>query len=155
MDSKSGSLAGVAIVAVAVVLGLVVVVGLYQWEGASRLAASEETQVGGSQGIAVSRTLTAEPLSTATPSSPGPAATSTPVVSAQGDPVAGEATFNSLCGACHPNGRAGVGPDLRGLPEERIVRVTRQGRGGMPAFKEDRLSAKQMADIVAYLVTLH
>ena len=77
----------------------------------------------------------------------------------EGDASAGEAVWASAgCGGCHVLEAAGssgtVGPDLDdSKPDAELVteRVT-NGSGAMPAFKDD-LSEKQIADVVAYVVS--
>ena len=91
---------------------------------------------------------------TEAPASAPPAGTST-VAPRAASPTAGTsaggAIFASACGACHPNGEAGLGPRLRGLSAETIARVTREGKGAMPAFDPGRLSDQQLRDITAFL----
>jgi mono/diheme cytochrome c family protein len=74
-----------------------------------------------------------------------------PVAAAAGSAAAGGAVFASNCGACHPNGGAGIGPTLLGLSDGAVTSGTRQGVGRMPAFTADRLSDQQLLDIIAFL----
>jgi cytochrome c6 len=90
-----------------------------------------------------------------------PGLTKTPPVPAQyahGDPAAGKKVFLTAgCKACHTLKDAGatgtIGPNLDqvkpplGLVVERVV----NGKGAMPPFKS-QLSAKQIADVAAYVV---
>ena len=77
----------------------------------------------------------------------------------EGDAAAGEAVYASAgCGGCHTLEAAGssgsVGPNLdEAQPDAELTtdRVT-NGQGAMPAFK-DQLSEKQIADVVAYVVS--
>ena len=77
----------------------------------------------------------------------------------EGDAAAGEAVYASAgCGGCHTLEAAGssgsVGPNLDDAkPDAELTtdRVT-NGQGAMPAFKDD-LSEKQIADVVAYVVS--
>ncbi len=82
-----------------------------------------------------------------------------PASTVEGDATAGEAVWASAgCGGCHTLEAAGstgtIGPNLDdaqpdgGLVTERVA----NGRGAMPAFK-DQLSEKQIADVVAYVVS--
>lgn len=63
------------------------------------------------------------------------------------------------CARCHgQDGQGGIGPKLAGVvtadfPDAREeVAVVRDGRAGMPSFKDD-LSAAQIQDVVAYTRT--
>jgi mono/diheme cytochrome c family protein len=77
---------------------------------------------------------------------------------AAGDSAAGKAVFTSSgCGSCHTLKDAGasgdIGPNLdKGKPPLDLVvdRVT-NGQGAMPSFS-GQLSAKQIADVAAYVV---
>lgn len=83
----------------------------------------------------------------------------TPAFSLKGDAKAGEAVFKSAgCTGCHTLKAAGstgtVGPNLdQAQPDYRraTARVT-LGKGAMPSFK-GQLSAQQIADVAAYVVT--
>ena len=81
-----------------------------------------------------------------------------PPAYANGDPAAGKPIFKTKgCTACHTLKDAGatgtVGPDLDvskpslGRAIDRLL----NGKGAMPPFK-DQLSAKQIADVAAYVV---
>ena len=77
----------------------------------------------------------------------------------EGDAAAGEAVWASAgCGGCHVLEAAGssgtVGPDLDdSKPDaELVTERVMNGSGAMPAFKDD-LSEKQIADVVAYVVS--
>ena len=99
----------------------------------------------------------AEAAGTAAPAS----STSTPgPPTAKGDAAAGKIVFtktaNPSCGGCHTLKDAGtngtVGPNLDQLKPD-FARVKRQVTNGgaiMPAFK-DKLSAKQIGDVAAYV----
>lgn len=73
-----------------------------------------------------------------------------------GDAAAGQTVFQQNCDGCHPGGNAGTGPALRGrgLTAERISTQVRNGGGGMPAFPPNRISDQQLADVVAYVMSL-
>lgn len=90
---------------------------------------------------------------TRAPTSAGSPASAQPAT--EGDAAAGSAIFASLCTGCHPKGGAGVGPDLHGLSGDTVTTTVRAGKGFMPAFGADRISDKQMLDILAYLGTLN
>jgi mono/diheme cytochrome c family protein len=75
-----------------------------------------------------------------------------------GDPVAGKQVFASAgCGGCHTLKDAGtsgtVGPNLDQAqpPLSKVVTQVINGGGAMPPFK-GTLSAKQIADVAAYVV---
>jgi mono/diheme cytochrome c family protein len=75
-----------------------------------------------------------------------------------GDATAGKAVFASAgCGGCHTladaNATGTVGPNLDQLkpPLSKVVPQVIKGGGAMPAFK-GQLSAKQIADVSAYVV---
>ena len=67
----------------------------------------------------------------------------------------GGALFAVYCNSCHPNGQAGVGPKLTGLPADVVAQKVRSGGGGMPPFNASELSDEQLANVVAYTQTLH
>jgi mono/diheme cytochrome c family protein len=78
--------------------------------------------------------------------------------SIQGNPVAGKAVFASAgCAGCHTLKAAGstgtIGPNLDQLkpPLSKVVPQVINGGPVMPAFK-GQLSAKQIADVSAYVV---
>jgi mono/diheme cytochrome c family protein len=83
--------------------------------------------------------------------------TTTQETGGEGDAAAGKAVFNAQgCAACHTladaNASGKVGPNLdEAKPSSELVveRVT-NGMGVMPSFK-DRLSAKEIADVAAYV----
>jgi mono/diheme cytochrome c family protein len=75
-----------------------------------------------------------------------------------GDTTAGKAVFASAgCAGCHTladaNAHGTVGPNLDQLkpPLSKVVTQVIKGGGAMPAFK-GQLSAKQIADVSAYVV---
>ena len=99
-----------------------------------------------------SPTPTAAPPPTTTAAAPAPSG-------GQGDPAAGKAVFASAgCGGCHTLKAAGssgtVGPNLDQLkpPFARVVHQVQVGGGPMPSFK-DALSAKQIRDVAAFIVS--
>jgi mono/diheme cytochrome c family protein len=65
----------------------------------------------------------------------------------------GQASFNRVCGRCHPHGRADVGRRLIGLgwPEARVRTQVRHGRGTMRPISTARLSDADLADVIVYL----
>jgi mono/diheme cytochrome c family protein len=83
---------------------------------------------------------------------------SVPAQYKNGDATAGKAVFESAgCKGCHTLKDAGasgtVGPNLDQAKPPLSLAVTRvtQGAGAMPSFK-GQLSAKQIADVTAYVV---
>lgn len=79
------------------------------------------------------------------------------------DADAGERVFRAQCAMCHgadAEGMMGMHPSLRGaigrLSREGVEVTVRQGRRTqppMPAF-DDRLSAEEIADVLAYIASL-
>ena len=74
----------------------------------------------------------------------------------QGDPAPGKQVFADNCAACHGgDGEGGSGPPLAGrqayTDPQVVVEQVRNGGGGMPAFS-DRLSARELADVSAFVV---
>jgi mono/diheme cytochrome c family protein len=77
---------------------------------------------------------------------------------AQGDPAAGKKVFTTAgCTSCHTlkdaNATGTVGPNLdeKKPPLELVVDRVTNGKGAMPPFGS-QLSAKQIADVAAYVV---
>ena len=71
-----------------------------------------------------------------------------------GDTVSGEDVYAGNCARCHGgSGQGGSGPSMEGvadrLTEDEHVEVVREGREGMPAWK-DTLSDEEIAAVVAY-----
>jgi mono/diheme cytochrome c family protein len=94
---------------------------------------------------------------TATETQGSTSTTTTPTT--QGDAAAGKAVFTgtSGCTGCHTLSDAGstgnVGPNLDDAKPSFdlvVTRVTNGSPAGMPPFK-DKLSAKQIADVAAYV----
>ena len=70
------------------------------------------------------------------------------------DPLArGRASFDRVCGRCHPHGNADVGRRLVGLgwSEDRVRTQVRRGRGTMRPISTSRMSDAQLADAMVYL----
>lgn len=67
------------------------------------------------------------------------------------DAAHGESRYNAACASCHDNG-APVLANLGWTPE-RMRQQIREGGGDMPAILEARLSAADMEDLLAYLVS--
>ena len=65
----------------------------------------------------------------------------------------GRASFDRVCGRCHPHGEANVGHRLIGLhaTEDRVRTQVRRGRGTMRAISTTRLSDDALADVIVYL----
>ncbi|MEE8471889.1 MAG: cytochrome c [Dehalococcoidia bacterium] len=113
---------GPALVALAVLVAVLVVGGLYWWEQRTRM----EEIVPPPQGS-----------ETAVPDGP------------RLQP--GQQTFQDSCNMCHPGGGAGVGPSLLGLDRETFTRVVRKGKGAMFAFTASQLSDPELESVYAYL----
>lgn len=118
---------------------------LYQWEEAARAKVAPEAEA------------TQPPSEGKTPS---PVA-SPPADAPKGDASAGKGLFEAACGVCHPKGEKGVGPALTGPDfakkypaDPPLISLTRKGIGGMPGFSPQRLSDKEVADIIAYVRSL-
>ena len=79
---------------------------------------------------------------------------------AAGDLQAGLAAFGAKgCSACHANNglAAGIGPKLAGVGakgDQYITTRVRQGKGTMPAFGTDKVSATDLANLIAYIKSL-
>ncbi len=65
----------------------------------------------------------------------------------------GRLLFSDYCSACHPGGRAGLGPSIinKPLPKALIRLQIRSGLGVMPAFKEHVLTDEQVRRIAGYV----
>jgi len=76
-----------------------------------------------------------------------------------GDETRGEELYKASCVVCHgPHGTGGIGPALAGNPvlsnEQAFWKTVYDGRHVMPPLK-GTLTEQQMADIRAWLKTLH
>ena len=93
---------------------------------------------------------------TAAAASPTRPAVSPTVAAAAGDVAAGKTVFDANCNACHPGGEKGVGPSLKEtkLTDDQIKTQVRQGKGAMPAFAADKISDKQLTDLIAYIKSI-
>lgn len=67
---------------------------------------------------------------------------------------AGEKVFMEHCQRCHPHGEAGLGPAINPAPSFGKRFQIRHGLGAMPAFSEDRISDRELDDVVRYLKAL-
>jgi mono/diheme cytochrome c family protein len=101
---------------------------------------------------------TVGPLPTSYDGSAGTKKSTLPAVYLHGDPTAGKQVFLSAgCTGCHTLKDAGatgtVGPNLDNLKPPLSIVVPQVINGGttMPSFKKS-LSAKQIADVAAYVV---
>lgn len=84
-----------------------------------------------------------------------------PEAAAPGRAAAGQELFSGRmnCTSCHGSGgRGGVGPALAGREfearhptDETIARQIREGGGGMPAYSPERMSERELRDVVAYI----
>ncbi len=73
----------------------------------------------------------------------------------------GKSVFTTYCNACHPNGAAGIGPNLFGpdftkafAQDSTLAQFVRSGKGNMPGFAPGQITDAQMADLIAYLRAL-
>lgn len=130
---------------VAAMLAAVIVLGKER-KGGNESAAQTETVAG---------TLPAQ--TTSSPGSTSTMSTTTAAAPAGGNATAGKAVFTSAgCSGCHTLKDAGatgtVGPNLDQLkPAQSVVEHQVENGGAiMPAFK-DKLSAKQISDVAAYV----
>ena len=76
-----------------------------------------------------------------------------------GDPARGEDLYRRACAACHGGGDAvKVETEARTLARPyspiQIADIVRRGKGRMPFFQVDRLTAPQVADIAAWMESL-
>ena len=82
-----------------------------------------------------------------------------PTPSPVGDAGRGERLYKASCVVCHdPEGVGALGPRLAGNPilsnDTAFKEIIRQGRHMMPPL-QDTLTGQQLADIQAWLQTLH
>lgn len=70
----------------------------------------------------------------------------------------GEASFSAKCNACHPGGKAGVGPSLLGIEarmkEKDFFELIRAGRGTMMASPPGLISDEELRELWGFLKTL-
>lgn len=71
-----------------------------------------------------------------------------------GNAQAGKTVFDANCSACHPNGGAGVGPALKGKEPDVVKKQVRNGGQKMPPIPADKITDKQLEDIIAFIKTL-
>lgn len=94
----------------------------------------------------------------ATPATKAPAASpvpgASPAAAGVGDPARGKAVFDANCNGCHPGGRAGTGPDIRGTNPDKVKQQVRNGGQRMPAFPPSQISEQQLNDLSAYVNSL-
>jgi cytochrome c len=88
-------------------------------------------------------------------------------MAAEGDADKGKDVFEQ-CGVCHnaDSAEKKVGPSLMGLykkpalknkkpvTDANVKAVIKAGGNGMPAYDESMVSAKELADLIAYLKTI-
>ena len=142
---------GTVVIAIGVLLGVALDVGLYSRDAALRAAQAGLQPV---ETPAVAQAPSTPIAATATPSA---------VVLGAAAPnvAAGEKVFAAQCGACHPNANAGLGPALHGqafdsrYPDDGALKlVIRQGADAMPAFPESVLSGSDLDAMVTYIRSL-
>ena len=144
---------GLILLVGALVLGVLIVIGLYRWDVGAR-EAEAALRPAPVAPLAPAAQTPALPVSGASPALPVSAAAPPSV----GDATSGQLVFARACNSCHPNANAGIGPALHGsafasrYPDDTaLIGVIRQGKGGMPAFGVDQLSDQDLANTVAYL----
>ncbi len=147
---------GLTLVVGALVLGVLIVFGLYRWDVAARQAEAALRPAPVAP-LAPAAQTSAVPVGGASSAPPTLAAT----LPSDGDAAAGQLAFARACNACHPNANAGIGPALHGsafasrYPDDAaLIGVIRQGKGGMPAFGPDQLSGPDLTNVVTYLRSL-
>jgi mono/diheme cytochrome c family protein len=71
------------------------------------------------------------------------------------DVAAGEEVYAEFCEGCHPGGMEGDGPEIIGemLPPAKMRWQVRNGGDDMPAFGEDKISRRELDDLLAYTAT--
>ncbi|HKY30978.1 MAG TPA: c-type cytochrome [Candidatus Polarisedimenticolia bacterium] len=70
---------------------------------------------------------------------------------ASGDSARGEGIYRRACLACHPSGPSELSALAGDLSPAQMAELIRKGTGTMPFFQVDRLTAPQVADVVAFL----
>jgi mono/diheme cytochrome c family protein len=68
----------------------------------------------------------------------------------------GQHVFMQHCNQCHVGGGGGLGPTLndKPLPAFMVRFQVRHGLGAMPAFGEDKINARDLDELIAYLELL-
>lgn len=68
----------------------------------------------------------------------------------------GQIVFYQHCHQCHPGGEGGLGPALNNKPAPAafIKAQVRLGLGAMPEFDTQRISSKELDQLIAYLAAL-
>jgi mono/diheme cytochrome c family protein len=68
----------------------------------------------------------------------------------------GEVVFKENCNGCHPGGQKGYGPTIAGNPEPvaEVRMVVREGKGRMPSFGADKISADDLEALLAYVQSI-
>lgn len=133
---------GNLLVALGLVAGMALSAVLFQWDSIQRASLATPAPAATASGAP------------ATGPAPGPTPLASSQMPGEGVIQAGKGVYNSFCNACHPNGRAGLGPAVIGLSEEAVRAAVRQGKGSMPAFKEGQIPEAQMAELLAYVKSL-
>jgi len=70
--------------------------------------------------------------------------------------AAGQASFDRVCGTCHPGGDEDIGPSIKDkhLTAERVTEQIRNGSGRMRPIPVRRLSDEDLPGVLAYLRTI-
>lgn len=65
----------------------------------------------------------------------------------------GRVLFHQFCHQCHPNGEAGLGPDINGKPAPLAVfrLQVRSGLGAMPAFPDAIIPDPELDQLLAFV----
>lgn len=73
------------------------------------------------------------------------------------DVAAGQEVFSTYCDDCHPDGEEDVGPSLIAAPHSpaQVRKQVREGSGKMRPFGEDRISADDLENLLAYLKSIN
>ena len=68
----------------------------------------------------------------------------------------GRIMFMQNCHKCHPGGEAGLGPSIndKPLPEFLMKTQVRVGLGAMPSFHQQKISGRDLDDLIRYLKAL-
>lgn len=72
------------------------------------------------------------------------------------DVEGGQALFATKCGGCHTGQSGSYGPAIRdlGRTPEAVRQVIREGRGRMPGFTAEQISADDLEKVMAFLQSI-
>ncbi len=79
---------------------------------------------------------------------------------ARSNNLTGEQLFIRTCNTCHPGGKAGMGPTLENISEDKpddaaLKKIIRGGRGMMPAQPKEVINDKELELLIQYLRRLN